>query len=144
MQVIYNAFTHAAAEELFPICEQHDVGVIVRVPLDEGGLTGRITANSTFPEGDFRNNYFGRQRAGEVERRVAALSADLGVAPVDLPDLALRFVLDSSAVSTVIVGMRTVQHVERNVATSTAPGLTQQQRDVLARHRWERNFTLHA
>ncbi|MGE0304379.1 MAG: aldo/keto reductase [Acidimicrobiia bacterium] len=140
IQVVYNAFTQAAAEELLPLCAERNVGVIVRVPLDEGGLTGRITASSTFPEGDFRNMYFGGGRAAEVERRATALAADLGVAPTDLPELALRFVLDSPEVSTVIVGMRTRDHVERNTSISDGARLSTAQRDIFKRHRWERNF----
>ena len=55
VQVIYNAWHQQPEEHLLPACAEHGVGVIVRVGLDEGGLTGRITAESTFPEGDFRD-----------------------------------------------------------------------------------------
>ena len=54
MQVIYNVFEQAPEDELLAACERNDVGVIARVPFDEGGLTGRIGPDSTFPEGDFR------------------------------------------------------------------------------------------
>ncbi|MEY9563508.1 aldo/keto reductase [Sinorhizobium fredii] len=68
VQVIYNVFEQAPEEQLFPACEQHKVGVIVRVALDEGGLTGQIRADTVFPEGDFRQNYFRGDRKREVER----------------------------------------------------------------------------
>jgi len=140
VQVIHNAFHQQPEEDLFPACQRHGVGVIVRVALDEGGLTGRITADSTFPDGDFRNGYFGGGRAAEVEQHVAALTRDLGIGTDELADVALRYVLDQPAVSTVIAGMRTVRNVERNCATSDGRRLGDAQRDTIRAHRWERNF----
>lgn len=140
VQVIYNAWHQQPEEQLLRACEEHGVGVIVRVALDEGGLTGRITAGSTFPDGDFRNTYFGGDRPAQVEEHVTALVEDLGITTDELPDLALRYVLDDPAVSTVIAGMRTVRNVERNAATSDGRRLTGEQREVVRRHRWERNF----
>jgi aryl-alcohol dehydrogenase-like predicted oxidoreductase len=140
VQVIYNAWHQQPEEHLLPACAEQGVGVIVRVALDEGGLTGRITADSTFPDGDFRNGFFGGDRKAQVEQHVDALVADLGVETDALPDIALRYVLDHPAVSTVIAGMRTVRNVERNAATSDGVRLTAEQRDVIRRHRWERNF----
>ncbi|MET7539167.1 aldo/keto reductase [Streptomyces sp. NPDC005507] len=140
VQVIYNIFDQAPADALLPACEDHGVGVIVRVALDEGGLTGRITAGTTFPEGDFRARYFRDDRPAQVERKVAAIVADLGIAPDEIAENALRFVLSSPAVSTVIPGMRTVRNVERNTALSDGRPLTAGQLAVLARHRWQRNF----
>ncbi|MGW6360601.1 aldo/keto reductase [Streptomyces sp. NPDC055092] len=140
VQVIYNIFDQAPADALLPACEEHGVGVIVRVALDEGGLTGRITAGTTFPEGDFRARYFRDDRPAQVERKAAAIVADLGIAPDEIAEHALRFVLSSPAVSTVIPGMRTVRNVERNTALSDGRPLTADQLAVLARHRWQRNF----
>ncbi|MEV5602104.1 aldo/keto reductase [Streptomyces sp. NPDC052299] len=140
VQVIYNVFDQAPAEELLPACAEHGVGVIVRVALDEGGLTGRITADSTFPEGDFRNRYFRGDRPAQVERRVAAIVADLGIEPDAIAEHALRFVLSHPAVSTVIPGMRSVRNVERNTALSDGQPLTAEQLAVLAKHGWPRNF----
>ncbi|MEV0785023.1 aldo/keto reductase [Streptomyces sp. NPDC050423] len=140
VQVIYNVFDQAPADELLPACEENGVGVIVRVALDEGGLTGRITAGTTFPEGDWRNRYFRDDRPAQVERRVAAIVADLGIEPDAVAEHALRFVLSSPAVSTVIPGMRSVRNVERNTALSDGRPLTADQLGVLAGHRWQRNF----
>lgn len=140
VQVIYNAFHQQPEAELLPACAEHGVGVIVRVALDEGGLTGRVTAGSTFPDGDFRNRYFGGDRRAQVEQHVTALTDELGIGTDELADVALRYVLDEPAVSTVIAGMRTVRNVERNAATSDGRRLTAEQRDVVRRHRWERNF----
>lgn len=140
VQVIYNAWHQQPEEQLLPACAQHGVGVIVRVALDEGGLTGRITADSTFPEGDFRANFFGGDRAAQVDQHVGALVRDLEISADGLPDIALRYVLDNPAVSTVIAGMRTVRNVERNAATSDGRRLSEKQRQIIKRHRWERNF----
>ncbi|MBU4517735.1 MAG: aldo/keto reductase [Proteobacteria bacterium] len=140
VQVIYNAFHQQPEEQLLPACATHGVGVIVRVALDEGGLTGRITSGATFPDGDFRNSYFGGDRPAQVAEHVNALVGDLGIGTDELADVALRYVLDNPAVSTVIAGMRSVRNVERNAATSDGRRLTESQRDVIRRHRWERNF----
>jgi len=140
IQVIYNAFHQAPEEELLPACTQHGVGVIVRVALDEGGLTGRITPETAFPAGDFRNRYFGGDRKAQVKQHADALAADLGLGADQLAEAALRYVLSHEAVSTVIVGMRTVENVERNTAVGDGRGLASAQRDIVARHRWERNF----
>ncbi|MFF2329822.1 MULTISPECIES: aldo/keto reductase [unclassified Streptomyces] len=140
VQVIYNIFDQTPADSLLPACEEHGVGVVVRVALDEGGLTGRITAGTTFPEGDWRNRYFRDDRPAQVEQRVAAIVAELGIAPDEIAEYALRFVLSSPAVSTVIPGMRTVRNVERNTALSDGHPLTADRLAVLAKHRWPRNF----
>jgi aryl-alcohol dehydrogenase-like predicted oxidoreductase len=140
VQVIYNVFTQAPEERLFPACLEHGVGVIVRVPLDEGALTGQITAETTFPEEDFRNRYFGGNRKAEVERHIDALTSDLGIERDQVAEVALRYVLSQDAVSTVIAGMRTVRNVERNAAVGDGKGLDAGRRTLLAKHRWERNF----
>ncbi|MDT0380202.1 aldo/keto reductase [Streptomyces sp. DSM 42041] len=140
VQVIYNVFDQSPEDELLPACVEHGVGVVVRVALDEGGLTGRITADSTFPEGDFRRRYFRDDRPAQVERRVDALTTDLGIGRDETAEHALRFVLSSPAVSTVIPGMRTVRNVERNVAVSDGRALAAGKLAVLRKHRWPRNF----
>ena len=144
VQVIYNVFHQQPEENLLQACAENGVGVIVRVALDEGGLTGRITAQSTFSEGDFRASYFAGGRAREVEERVKALDHDLGIPADQTADVALRYVLGSSAVSTVIAGMRSVRNVERNAASADGRRLTRDQVSKLKQHRWERNFYLGA
>ncbi len=140
VQVIYNVFHQAPEEQLLPACRQHDVGVIVRVALDEGGLTGRIKRDTEFPEGDWRHRYFGGDRKAQVEDHVDAMASDLGISTDELPEVALRYVLSEAAVSTVIVGMRSVRNVERNAAIGDGRGLEQERRELLKKHRWERNF----
>jgi aryl-alcohol dehydrogenase-like predicted oxidoreductase len=138
VQVIYNVFEQAPEDELLAACERNDVGVIARVPFDEGSLTGRLTPDSTFPEGDFRNEYFSGERAlDNVERRVSAIVDDLGITREELPEVALRYVLSRDEVSTVIPGMRTVRNVERNLAVADGAGLPAERVEALKKHRWD-------
>jgi aryl-alcohol dehydrogenase-like predicted oxidoreductase len=140
IQAIFNVFHQAPVERLLPACAEHGVGVIVRVPLDEGGLTGRVAADTTFPDGDFRNYYFRGDRKAHVSQHVDALAADLGIERDQVAEVALRYILSQTAVSTVIAGMRSVRNVERNVAVSDGRPLTSDQLATLAKHRWERDF----
>jgi aryl-alcohol dehydrogenase-like predicted oxidoreductase len=140
VQVIYNVFDQSPEDELFPACREHDVGVIARVPLDEGGLTGRIEPGTEFEGDDFRANYFRGDRKREVHERTTAIAAELGI-PLDaLAETALRFVLAEPAVTTVIPGMRSLRNVERNVAVSDGRTLPDEQRAKLRAHRWVRDF----
>ncbi|WP_416972989.1 aldo/keto reductase [Streptomyces sp. 4F14] len=140
VQVIYNIFEQAPADALLPACEEYGVGVIVRVALDEGALTGTVRPGVAFPEGDWRNWYFREERPAQVAGRVDALVAELGIETAELPSVALRFALAGQGVSTVIVGMRSLANVERNAAISGQPPLTAEQLTLLAKHRWDKNF----
>ncbi len=141
VQVIYNIFDQTPASSLFPACVKHGVGVIVRVPFDEGALTGRITEATVFPEGDFRNHYFRDDRKKQVEERVKAIAADTGLASVtDVANLAMRYCLSEAAVSTVIPGMRSMSSVDGNVRASDNGPLDAAQLETLRKHAWDRNF----
>jgi aryl-alcohol dehydrogenase-like predicted oxidoreductase len=140
VQVIYNVFDQSPEDELFPACREHDGGVIARVPLDEGGLTGRIRPDTEFEGDDFRAHYFHGERKREVHERATAIARDLGIPEEELAETALRFVLSEPAVSTVIPGMRSLRNVERNVAVSDGRPLSDEQRERLRAHRWVRNF----
>jgi aryl-alcohol dehydrogenase-like predicted oxidoreductase len=140
VQVIYNIFDPSPAERLFPLCRKLNVGVLARVPLDEGGLTGKITPETAFPDGDFRASYFRGERKAQVQERVKRLVDDLGIPPEALPELALRFCLSHPAVSSVIPGMRSLRNVEANCAVSDGRGLPPDVLQKLAAHAWPRNF----
>ena len=140
VQVIYNVFEQLPAERLLDAAQAHGVGVIVRVPFDEGALTGRIRPDTEFPDGDWRHGYFGGDRRREVWERVNAIAAELG-APVErLPEIALRFCLSHPAVSTVIAGMRSLRNVEANAAAAELGPLSEDELAVLRAHRWDKNF----
>jgi aryl-alcohol dehydrogenase-like predicted oxidoreductase len=142
VQVIYNIFDQSPEDELFPFCERHGIGVIVRVPFDEGGLTGKLTPEMKFPDGDFRNNYFSGDRKQQVWDAVQAIVRDTSITLDELPRLALRFCLTPEAVSTVIPGMRNPRHVRENVEASDAGPLPPDMLAKLRPHRWVRNFWL--
>ncbi len=140
VQVIYNIFDQSPEDELFPYCQKNNIGVIVRVPFDEGSLTGKITPDTTFPEGDFRNMYFAGDRKSESWERALAIATDLGISMNGLPEIALRFCVSHPAVSTVIPGMRNTKHVAANVAASDAGPLPEEVLGKLRNHRWVRNY----
>lgn len=140
VQVIYNIFDQSPEDELFPAVMEHNVGVIVRVPFDEGSLAGRVTPSTEFPEGDFRNDYFGGDRRSEVWERLEALVHELGIPLERLPEVALRYTLSHPAVSTVIPGMRSLRSVEANLAAEAKGHLSDPELEILRRHRWIRNF----
>jgi aryl-alcohol dehydrogenase-like predicted oxidoreductase len=137
VQVVYNIFEQAPEDVLFPYCQRHDIAVIARVPLDEGSLTGTLTLDSRWPKGDFRYRYFKGDKLAATVERVEPLRALLP-AGMNLPELALRFILDHPAVSTTIPGMRRVPHVERNLSASDGVRLPAGLRDALRAHRWDR------
>jgi aryl-alcohol dehydrogenase-like predicted oxidoreductase len=140
VQVIYNIFEQNPEEHLFPACERENIGVIVRVALDEGGLTGTITPETTFPEDDFRANYFRDDRKQQVYERANRIVSDLAISLDTLPETALRYVLSHPAVSTVIPGMRSVRNVERNCQVGDGRGLPEDAIRKLKAYRWSRNF----
>ncbi len=140
VQVIYNVFEQAPEDELFPAVLAAGVGVIARVPLDEGGLTGNVRPETVFPDGDFRERYFSGDRKREVWERVQAIAADLGVTVEEMPEIALRFCISHPATSTVIAGMRSLAHVEANARAIEAGPLSDDQLAALRAHRWDRDF----
>ncbi len=140
VQVIYNVFDQSPEDELFAAVQEHDVGVIVRVPFDEGSLTGRIRPDTEFPDGDFRAEYFAGDRRREVWERAQAIAADVGVPVDEVAEPALRYCLSHPAVSTVIAGMRSTRNVERNAAAVERGPLPPEQVETLHGHRWVRSF----
>jgi aryl-alcohol dehydrogenase-like predicted oxidoreductase len=137
VQVVYNIFDQAPEDELFPYCREHDIAIIARVPFDEGSLTGTLTADTRWPDGDWRNSYFNAANLAETLARVDRL-LPLLPAGMDLPELALRFILAHPSVSTTIPGMRKRRHVERNLAVSDGEPLPPRLFDALRNHRWDR------
>jgi aryl-alcohol dehydrogenase-like predicted oxidoreductase len=141
VQVVYNIFDQDAADELFPMCLELGIAVIVRVPFDEGSLTGTLTPDTTWPQGDFRNIYFTPEKLGETLRRVDLVKEDLPPG-MTLPEMALRFILANPAVSTIIPGMRRPKHVDANLAVSDGKLLNPDTLSRLKRHQWDRGYVL--
>ena len=140
VQVIFNVFDQAPLDELFPLCRELGVAVIARVPFDEGSLTGTLTKESRWPAGDWRNTYFVRENLVPTVERVEALRA-LVPPGMTMPELALRWILEEPAVSTIIPGMRKIAHVESNCAVSGREPLDQELMDALRGQRWDRSPT---
>jgi aryl-alcohol dehydrogenase-like predicted oxidoreductase len=138
VQVIYNIFDQNPEDELFPACAEHDVAVIARVPFDEGTLTGTLTKESRWPDGDWRNTYFVPENLIPSVERADALKPIVANAGVSMPEMALRFILTNPTVSTIIPGMRKVKNVESNAAASDAGPLPSSLLEELRAHRWER------
>jgi aryl-alcohol dehydrogenase-like predicted oxidoreductase len=140
VQVIYNIFDQAPEDVLFPLCEELNIAVIARVPFDEGTLTGNITKETTFPEGDWRGTYFVPENL-----MASAEKADLlrPVVPegMTMAEMALRFIAMNKTVSTIIPGMRKERNVLMNTAVSDGHGLPKELYQELKGHRWDRKPT---
>jgi aryl-alcohol dehydrogenase-like predicted oxidoreductase len=141
VQVIYNIFDQNPEDELFPVCQELKVAIIARVPFDEGSLTGALTRETTFPQGDWRALYFKGDNLRETIDRVDRLRP---VVPpgMTMPELALRFILQHPAVTTTIPGMRRVANVERNLSASDGQPLPDGLYRALRAHRWVRTTTI--
>ncbi|CAN5137797.1 aldo/keto reductase [soil metagenome] len=137
VQVIYNIFDQNPEDELFPACEEMNVAVIARVPFDEGTLTGTLTKDTTFPADDWRYTYFTPENLIPSVERADALKP-LVSDNSTMPETALRFILSNETVSTIIPGMRKINHVESNIAASDKSELSEDLLDKLREHRWIR------
>ncbi|NOY61036.1 MAG: aldo/keto reductase, partial [Calditrichaeota bacterium] len=137
VQVIYNIFEQAPEDELFPACEEMDVAVIARVPFDEGTLTGTLTPDSHWPEGDWRNTYFVPENLKASVEHADTLRP-LIPEGITMAEMALRFILSNKTVSTTIPGMRKTKQVEENIAVSDAGPLPAELLEKLKKYRWDR------
>jgi len=137
VQVIYNIFDQAPEDQLFPICRELKIGVIARVPLDEGSLGGKMTLETKFPANDWRATYFGAENLPPTIERVERLKKILPPG-MTLPEMAFRFILSNPDVGTTIPGMRKPEHVRQNISYSDAGPLPKDLIQELRKHRWDR------
>jgi len=140
VQVIYNIFDQNPEDQLFPACKEMDVAIIARVPFDEGTLTGTLSKESRWPEGDWRNTYFVPENLQASVDRAEALRP-LIPRGMTMAEMAMRFILDNPLVATVIPGMRKMAHVKSNLGVSEASPLPQDLHAQLKGHRWDRTPT---
>ena len=138
VQVIYNIFDQNPEDDLFPACVEMDTAVIARVPFDEGSLTGTLTTESKWPEGDWRNIYFVADNLLPTVERADALKPIAQRHGISMPEMALRFILGHPVISTIIPGMRKPSHVDANIATSDTGRLSDDLLAELTEHRWDR------
>jgi aryl-alcohol dehydrogenase-like predicted oxidoreductase len=146
VETVYNIFDQNPDLELLPVAKEHNVAIVARSPFDEGALTGKLTVDTTFPEGDVRRNYFRGDRLKKTVDRIEAIRNDIesasGGKERDLASAALRFVLRSPAVATTIPGIRSVRQAEANTAASDLPPLSDEVHEALKKHFWYRVFWL--
>lgn len=140
VQVIYNIFDQAPKDALLPLCTEFDIGVIARVPFDEGSLTGQLSVESKWPEGDWRNTYFVPENLIPTVERIGKLRKGLPYG-TDLAETALRFILSEQSVSTVIPGMRSIEHIDKNLLCSDLGALDEELLEIVSPHRWDRQPT---
>jgi aryl-alcohol dehydrogenase-like predicted oxidoreductase len=140
IQVILNIFDQSPADGLLDLCAEYGVGVVARCPFDEGSLAGVVHPETTFPPGDFRQNYFRGNRRRQVWERVDQLQQLVAPYGISVAEAALRFCLSHPAVSCVVPGMRLVSYAERNCAASDQGPLPPDLMQKLSSHRWQRNF----
>lgn len=137
IQVIYNIFDQAPEDQLLPLCTEKNIGVIARVPFDEGTLTGTLTRETRFPPDDWRSTYFVPENLNSSVDHADALRP-LVPAGMSMPEMALRFILSNPAIATTIPGMRKIRNVESNMGTSDGKGLPAELLHSLKAHRWDR------
>ncbi len=140
VQFIFNIFHQKPVKLLFPYARKHKIGLIARVPLDEGGLSGKITEDTRFSEGDFRDKYFTPERRKELAERIRELEAIMGGEAKNISELALRYILSFDEISTLITGMRKLEYVRNDTAVSDGRKLSKKLLEKLKKHSWERNF----
>ena len=140
VQVIYNIFDQNPEDNLFPLCRELNIGVIARVPFDEGTLTGTFTKETTFPASDWRSTYFVPENLNSSVDHADALKP-LIPAGMTMPEMALRFILANPDVHTTIPGMRQIRNVEANTAASDGSSLAPELLHELKGHRWDRTPT---
>lgn len=140
VQVIYNIFDQAPEDELFPLCREKNIAVIARVPFDEGTLTGNLSLDSKWPEGDWRGTYFVPENLKSSVEHAERLRPEVPEG-MTMPELALRWILQEPTVSTIIPGMRKLRNVDNNIAQSGQPPLPSDLMARLKTHRWDRTPT---
>ena len=139
LQVLYNVLNQAPANELFPLAKEKGYGIIARVPLASGLLSGKFRIDSVFPSDDIRQNFLTPRRLHEAVDRVDEAKSIIGGAAPSLAVAALRFVLANDAVSTTIPGARSARQVEMN-ASATEDALPKEVVDKLRSRLGDFNF----
>ncbi len=120
IQLVYNILEQQVGDAIFPLAQEKGVGIIVRVPLASGWLTGKYNADTVFPSNDHRSSSYTPERVRETAERVSKLNFLLDEAD-SLAEAALRFALTHPAVSAVIPGVKTPEQISQNVKASGKP-----------------------
>lgn len=133
LQIDYSILHRFPENEIFPYCQENDLGILVRGPLAMGILTGKFTADTTFPEGDFRQRWHENEDEYQVFLSDLAKVEELRALATDrsLAQLALQFAISHPAVTCVIPGAKTIKQLEENSAAGSLPALTQAELDTI-------------
>lgn len=136
IQIVYNIFEQQPAAEALPLALENGVAVMGRLVFDEGSLTGKLTKETKFEKGDFRNGYFRGDRLIDTVNRVEKVKEDLVGSNYTMAQAAIKFALAHPAMSTVIPGMRNVAQAEANVSVSELPDMSPALVEKLHKHIW--------
>lgn len=142
IQLIYNLFEQFPAWNTLKVCKAHNIGVIVRVPFDEGALTGKYNSDTTFPDGDVRSHYFRGSNLKAVVKKVDKIKKykDEKYPNLTMADFALKFCLSNDAVSTVIPGIRNMKQAELNTSVSDGEYFSKNEMKELEKFAWSKDF----
>lgn len=165
--VPYSVFDRRAEAAVLAAAREHDVGVIVRRPLDDGALGGELAADAEFTADDTRGVSFAGGRLAEAALRLARLTEYVTETPAaarstepgreavekseaarrtavvevrTIAELALRFALSNPAVTVVVPGMRNAPHLDANLAVADGRALSPALLERLAEHAWKRDW----
>lgn len=146
-QVVFNLFEQRPVEQLLPVCHEHEVAFIARVPFDESALVGNWTAHTydSWENNDVRKVYFKGERFRKTLDKVEALKETVKAHAGDrrygmLAEVALRFCLSHPEVNVVIPGMKNKEEVNKNIAVSDGEILSDSLLQALKKFRWPRNY----
>jgi aryl-alcohol dehydrogenase-like predicted oxidoreductase len=142
VQVIYNLFEQRTGASVLEPCSRNNVGTIVRVPLDEGSLTGKFTEKTTFNKGDFRKHFFRKGNLRATIQRVEEIRKfkDERYPELSMVELALLFCASHPQASTVIVGVRNREQLRANLKVARMEPLDSGQLEELKQFEWTREF----
>ncbi|MGO1545324.1 MAG: aldo/keto reductase [Gulosibacter sp.] len=142
IQVIFNMFEQRPAKELFPAAGKTKTAIIDRVAFDSGSLSGLWTPQTynSWEEGSQQKEMFRGERFTETLERVEALKKLVAPYYATLAEAAIKYVLSSREVSTVIAGMSRSRNIARNVGYSDGELFPEELRQQLAEHEWTRNY----
>lgn len=141
VQTVINIFDPTALDCLVPASRDHEVAVIARCVLDEGGLSGFLAPDTAFADGDYRAGYFDQGPRSEYIARVDALRRFVPEHASSLAALALKFVLADPGVTTAVVTMHVEEFARANAAVLDEPPLDPAVvTELRHHHRWVRNF----
>lgn len=141
IQTVFNIFDPLPLDCLIPACQENGVAFIARCVMDEGGLSGFLTEDTQFDDGDYRQSFFDYVPRSMYIERVDRLRKFVPQYADSLAELAIKFVLKHPSVTTALVSMHVPQYADQNIAAlDKAPLPDDVFEEIFRYHRWIRNF----